>query len=348
MPRSPGNRIAFDFLELWVRDLASAAHILLTQFGFEREETLSHLRAGEEAASFISGGVIVVVREGRSATSPIAKHVAKHGDGVGEIALVCDDVASIAERAFACGLKTSVEGESASIDILGDGTILHTVRPRSAAAVSKSGAPRGLIPMRGADHVTYCLPYGTIERVARAYREVFALEDADMEQVGDIGDDDSGMRSKVLRSPGGFTVVLTEPMSATGWGQTQHFLRGHNGAGIQHVAIAYDDLVTAVHSLRSLGVPFLPVPIEHLERSHERLRDRPLPWSVLRREGILVDADRTGLLFQLFTCPVMPDGGFFFEFIQRAGATGFGAANVRGLFAALDVAMSRDRIKEGV
>jgi 4-hydroxymandelate synthase len=337
MPRSRIPRVAFDFLELWVRDLDSTANILTTRFGFEREADVD-----QDAASFISGNVTVLVRQGTPAASPIARHVATHGDGVGDIALACDDVESLVERALAHGLKTSVDGESVRIDVLGDETILHTVRPQKAARPSDLG----VLPMRGIDHVTYCLPFGTLEYVARVYRDVFGLENVEVEQGGDFGDDDNGMRSRVLRSPAGLTVVLTEPMSATGWGQTQHFLRSHAGAGVQHAAIAYDDLITAVETLRSRGVPFLSVPQEHLERSHQRLHDHALPWTELRHEGILVDADSAGLLFQLFTAPVTADSNFFFEVIQRAGATGFGAANIRGLFAALDVSTSQDRVKE--
>jgi 4-hydroxyphenylpyruvate dioxygenase-like putative hemolysin len=86
-------------------------------------------------------------------------------------------------------------------------------------------------------------------------------------------------------------------------------------------------------------VRFLDVPEEHLEGSYRRLQDRALPWDDLRREQILVDADDEGLLFQRFTQPVI-GSGFFFELIQRAGATGFGAGNVRALFAAVDASIT--------
>jgi len=343
MPHSP--RVAFDFLELWVRDLGSTARLLTTQFGFARESPADR-RSGEETAVFVSGDVTMLVRQGTSPASPVAAHVARHGDGIGDVALACEDIEAIAERARKYGVAATCNRDSVCVDILGDGTILHTVRRESRRHAAESPEPDGVIAMRGIDHVTYCLPFGTIERVADVYREVFALEDVIVEQGGDVGTGDNGMRSKVQRSPHGFTVVLTEPMSATGWGQTQHFLRSHAGAGVQHAAIVYDDLISAVRTLRSRGVPFLPVPQEHLERSHDRLRGSALPWSELRREGILVDADQTGLLFQLFTRPVTEGSSFFFELIQRAGATGFGAGNIRGLFAALDVSMPRDRVKE--
>ena len=107
---------------------------------------------------------------------------------------------------------------------------------------------------------------------------------------------------------------------------------------MQHLALAYDDLAAAVAALRTSGVSFFPVHTHHLDRSYARVAHRPLPWDVLRREGILVDADEQGLLFQLFTDPVAGLGGFFFELLHRDGATGFGAGNVRALFAAVDAA----------
>jgi 4-hydroxyphenylpyruvate dioxygenase len=342
MPRTPIPRVAFDFLELWLRDLGAAERILTAQFGFEPDEL--EPRRDEQAVRLISGNVCVVLRQGTSAASPIFTHVAKHGDGVGDVALVCDDIEPIRERALAHGLNVSGDGTCIRVDLLGDGTILHSVRTRSLSSVPERSAGAEENRMSGVDHVTYCLPFGTIEDVARAYREVFGMDGIDVEDGGDIGNDDTGMRSMVLRSAGGFTVVLTQPISPTGWGQTQHFLQSHAGAGVQHVAIAYDDLVAAVQSLRSKGVPFLPIPQEHLDRSHQRLRDRALPWNGLRREGILVDGDATGILFQLFTSPITDGSAFFFELIHRAGATGFGAANIRGLFAAVEASM---RSKQG-
>jgi 4-hydroxyphenylpyruvate dioxygenase len=161
----------------------------------------------------------------------------------------------------------------------------------------------------------------------------------DVGEAEEVGGEAAGMRSAVLRSGSGFTVVLTEPISQASTGQTQRFVDAHAGPGVQHAALAYDDLVTAVESLRFKGVQFLPIPSEYYEQAQQRLPHRSIPWDALRRLGILVDADEQGLLFQLFTLPLTDRGTLFFELIQRSGGIGFGANNVQALFAAVQAAM---------
>ena len=173
-------------------------------------------------------------------------------------------------------------GDATWLDLLGDGTILHSVRRQPPRPRARAG---GASPMRAIDHVTYCLPYDALDRVARAYQDVLGL--VTIPGPGrDVGDDATGMRSAVLRAATGFTVVLTEPMSRDSTGQTQRFLAARGGAGVQHLALAYDDLAAAVTTLRARGVSFLPVHTHHLDLSYARVGDRPLPWDVLRREGI--------------------------------------------------------------
>ena len=157
-------------------------------------------------------------------------------------------------------------------------------------------------------------------------------------QTANVGDDDNGMFSQVVRT-GDCTLVLTAPKSAGGASQTQRFLDAHAGPGVQHVALACGDFPAAAHRLRTNGVALLPVPEEHLEQSYQRMRGRALPWDSLRREGILVDGDDGGLLFQLFTAPITDRRTFFFELIHRDGAIGFGAGNVRALHAAVDASV---------
>jgi 4-hydroxymandelate synthase len=334
-----GPLVELDVLELWVGDLGQTKRVLTTMFGFEPDETEFKPRPDEETACLTCGNVSLIVRQGTSAANPISRHVAAHGDGVGDVALVCGDVGAVVDRALAHGLKVSNESGCSQIDLLGDGTILHSIRDRRIVSRPDTPGRQSGIQIRAIDHITYCLPWGMMDRAAHAYREVFKLEYVEVKDCAEIGDGVNGMRSTVLRSPLGFTVVLTEPMSSASVGQTQHFVRVHAGAGVQHVAFAYNDLLAAVGALRSNGVPFLPIPEAHLELSHRRLRDRALPWDALWRHGILVDADENGLLFQLFTRPITDRSSFFLELMHRAGATGFGATNVRGLFAAVDAAM---------
>jgi 4-hydroxyphenylpyruvate dioxygenase len=324
-------------LELWVSDVAHTVSIL-EPFGFASEsappaESLrDHL-----AITMHAGDVTIVLRQGTSSESPIAQHVARHGDGVGDVILACDDIDGLCTRAQAAGVEVSTNGASVQLDVLGDGTVMHTVRPISPQRHTTEHTRQGT-GVEMVDHVTYCMPFGALEVVARTYETVFGFHRIDSPQTANVGDDDHGMFSQVVRTAG-CTLVLTAPKKACGASQTQRFLDAHAGPGVQHVALACGDLSAAARRLRSNGVALLPVPEEHLEQSYQRMRSRALPWDSIRREGILVDGDDGGVLFQIFTEPISERRTFFFELIQRDGATGFGAGNVRALFAAVDASM---------
>ncbi|GGW85951.1 VOC family protein [Streptomyces galilaeus] len=335
---STGWDIALDALELWVADLSSTQRLLTAVLGFQLVGVPTERKPDEEAVFLVNGGVRVILRQGMSEENPIARHVRQHGDTVADVALVCADPAAVANRAVAHGLRVWGTPDTPRIDLFDDGTVCHSVR----RAPSFCGPPAGESPqMRMIDHVGYCLPWGSADTVASAYEKVFGLQRADADSLNEVGNKATGMRSIVLRSALGFTVVLTEPASPASTGQTQRFLDAHAGPGVQHAAFGWghDDLFAAVESLRSSGLEFLPVPDAYYAQAQQRLPEAPVPWETLRRLGILVDADDQGLLFQLFTRPITSHGTFFIELIQRSGAVGFGANNVRALFEAVQATM---------
>ena len=341
--------VALDALELWVGDLRRTRELLEATFGFAPLATQPEAVEGEDAVWLACGGVRLVLRAGAA----VASHVAVHGDTVSDAALTCSDPEALARRARDHGLLVERAGDVPRIDMTGDGTIRHSLRgwplvpaqdgpPAATAQDGPAAAPADDVPaaapaMIAVDHVTHCVEHGTAERIAEAYVAVLGLERVELGDFECVGDAATGMRSAVLRSPG-LTVVLTEPLGPDGHGQTQRFVDAHAGPGVQHAAIACDDLCGAVEALRARGVRFLPAPREYYERSRERLADRALAWDALQRLEILVDADDDGLLYQLFTTPIAERGTFFFELIQRSGASGFGANNVRALFASVAAA----------
>ena len=324
--------VAFDAIELWVGDLERTRRTLEAAFGFEASGT-TPAGPDEEAVSLACGAAKFILRQGTTRQSSVARHVARHGDTAADVALVSGDADSIAERAVAFGLDVQATAEGARIDVTGDGTICHHLRARPTERAPVVGA--GPLATLGVDHAAYCLAHGTAPQVSAAYESVFGLERVDVGAVAQVGDARTGMRSMALRSPGGFTVVLTEPAGAASRGQTQRFIDAHAGPGVQHVALAYDDLCRAVEALRARGVAFLRAPDGYYAQSRERITDRPVPWEALERLEILVDADDDGLLLQLFTRPLTARGTFFVELIQRSGASGFGPNNVRALYAAV-------------
>ncbi len=328
-----GPTVDIDALELWVEDLDRTHRTFLSALGFQSIDAALERRLDERATAVANGGVTVILRQGTSETSPVAAHVRRHGDTVGDVRLVCVDPALIASRATAHGLSVRGPADAPTIDVCGDGTICHSVR--STRLFNGQSVPPGHLSMKGVDHVAHCLPWGTSGTVAQVYRDVFGLVPVEADSFDAVGDEATGMRGNVLRGSSGFTVVLTEPISWASSGQTKKFVDAHDGPGVQHVAIAYDDLLTAVAALRESGVQFLDIPQVYYERAQRRLPASPIPWDRLRQLEILVDADHNGLLFQLFARPMTQRGTFFIELIQRAGATGFGANNVVALFEAV-------------
>ncbi len=335
--------VALDALELWVGDLPQANDALSSRLGLTPRNSAGIPRPGEKACALGAGNVTFILRQSSDSGTDVARHVERHGDSIADVALVSLNTKQLVRRARDYGVKVREHAGNCQIDLLGEGSILHSLRSESMFAAEHGSRPRdgSLISV---DHVTYCLPPGALDTVARIYREVFGLDEIQAENVQGTSPpvtatSPGGMRSRVLRSALGFTVVLTEPASSPGSGQIQRFLDAHAGPGVQHVALQCRDLLATVPRLESNGVVFFSVPEEHLDRSYERLQNRNLPAQDLKRRGILADADSNGLLFQSFTRPLTRRASFFIELIERKGATGFGSANVRGLYAAVDRAL---------
>lgn len=322
-------------LEFWAGDPDRLGALMTDRLGLHRVPQPPWARSGEADDRVIhltTGDVRIALRGAGSADDEIARHVAVHGDTLADIVLVGADPAEIGDRARRYGLSVTGSPQRPTVDLFGDRTIRHTtVAPDDTAPTREAGAGPQAV-----DHVAYCLPYGFADRAASAYQAVFGLDRLDKDSFEQVGPTATGMRSIAMRSSGGFTVVLTEPVSPNGTGQTQQFVDAHAGPGVQHAALAYPDLVAAVESLRVSGVDLLPAPAGYHDQARQRLEDTTIPWDTLRRLGILVDQDEDGLLFQIFTRPITDRDTFFFELIQRGGATGFGANNVRALFAAIE------------
>lgn len=333
--------VELDAIELWVADLDRLRDQLTATFGFHAAKAPTHARAGSgdnhRAVGLINGGVRLIGRQGTHPGSSVARHVSEHGDTVADVTLRCHDPDAVIERALVRGLNVFGTPAAPKIDVCGDRTLCHTVlaQPLPLDVAPPDRGPQ----MSGIDHLAYCVPWGSADRIAGIYHDVFGLPRIEAGSFDAVGGSESGMRSVVLGG-GGLTVVITEPLSENSTGQTQQFLDAHRGPGVQHAAIAYPDLPVAVESLRKRGVDFLSIPALYYHQARVRLPNPAIPWSVLQRLGILVDADHHGLLFQLFAQPLTHRGPFFFEFIQRAGATGFGANNVRALFDAVQASLA--------
>ncbi|WP_228718643.1 4-hydroxyphenylpyruvate dioxygenase [Kitasatospora acidiphila] len=275
----------------------------------------------------------------------------QHGDGIADVALTCDDVTATAAAAVAAGATVTHSVQGLPV-VSGFGDVVHTLLPADPLV---NGLPGGrswvLTPgvtaesatgrITGLDHIAVCLEGGTLEKYADFYREAFGMFRYSSEYVA-VGD--QAMDSIVVRSDSGsviFTLVAPDPGKQPG--QLDNYLERNGGAGVQHLAFLTGEIIPAVHERRERGVVFLDTPDSYYDMLGERLPGLRVEIEELREAKVLADRDEWGDLLQLFTRSPYPRNTLFFELIQRNGSRGFGSANIRALYEAVE----RDRLTAG-
>jgi 4-hydroxyphenylpyruvate dioxygenase len=200
--------------------------------------------------------------------------------------------------------------------------------------------PKG-VGLTEIDHLTHNVYHGGMDKWAEFYERLFNFHEI---RYFDIHGKMTGLKSRAMTSPcGKIRIPINEPTDAKS--QIQEYLDAYHGEGIQHIALATDDIYSAVEQLRTNGVRFMDVPDTYYETINARLPGHHESVARLRQDGILIDGahgQSVGLLLQIFTNTVI--GPIFFEIIQRKGNEGFGEGNFQALFEAIE----RDQMKRGV
>lgn len=306
-----------------------------------------------------SGGCRFVITGGVAPDSPLLDHHRKHGDGVGDISLEVPDVDVCIEHARSVGARVLVEPHDVSDEhgtirtatIAAYGDTVHSLVDRSrytgpylpgyVAYDDDTAGPAGApTPVFWAlDHVVGNVELGQMDAWVDFYRRVMGFTNM-AEFIGDdIATDYSALMSKVVAS-GNHRVKfpLNEPAVAKKKSQIDEFLEFYDGPGAQHLALATDDIVSAVDRLRAAGVEFLSTPDSYYTDPELRARigEVRVPIETLQQRGILVDRDEDGYLLQIFTRPIGDRPTVFFELIERHGSLGFGKGNFKALFEAIE------------
>jgi 4-hydroxymandelate synthase len=334
-----------EYVELYTTDQSAVLDYYISSLGFSRVALSSH--HGMNSALLRQGKVQLIVTAGPGT----ARFLDEHGDGIADIAVNCDDVAEVADSAALAGAQVHTNDVGDPI-VTGLGGLSHTLLPRPAS--DSPGLPPGrcwTVPpaatinpagqIRLLDHVAICLEGGTLVDHADSYLAAFGLARYSSEYVA-VGD--QAMDSIVVRSPSGgitFTLVAPEPLKSPG--QLTDFLARNGGPGVQHLAFAVDHIVPLVEELSGRGVEFLSVPPAYYDGLAQRLPALGAEIAKLRAAQVLADRDEWGYLLQLFTRSPHERNTLFYEFIERQGAHGFGSANIRALYEAVD----RDRMTTG-
>ncbi|MFJ7280383.1 4-hydroxyphenylpyruvate dioxygenase [Kitasatospora sp. NPDC098663] len=328
-----------EYVELYTSEPKPVLDYFVEAMGFtpvaesvERDTHSTALRCGE---------VQILVTSGRGAEA----FLDAHGDGIADVALSADDVSATYEAALAAGARP-VRGEGGRPAVAGFGDVRHSLVPASPDRrlpvgrewSALNGATGRADRIRTLDHIAVCLEAGTLADTTDFYIQALGLERYSSEYVA-FGD--QAMDSIVVRSvTGGATFTMIEPDRTKQAGQIDRFLERNSGPGVQHLAFLVDEIVPAVHEFRGRGVDFLSTPAAYYEMLVERLGDLSEEIADLQVAHVLADRDEWGHLLQLFTRSPYERNTLFFELIQRRGSRGFGSANIRALYEAVE----RDRV----
>lgn len=329
-----------EYVELYTSDLNATVGHYAGAFGFVPVARAAG--PGHESVLLRQSGVQIVVTGGASTEG----YLEVHGDGIADIAFACEDAERTHAAARTAGARVLPAGPGGPA-VAAFGDVRHTLltaAPDGAlrlppgwewVPVNEPAAPSGHV--RGLDHVAVCLEAGTLTDYTELYIAAFGFERYSSDYVAFA---DQAMDSVVVRSPGGgATFTLIEPDRKKQAGQIDAFLDGNNGPGVQHVAFLVDDIVEAVQQYAGQGVSFLSTIGTYYDMLAERFPDLGEEVGRLRAANVLVDRDEWGDLLQIFTSSPFRRNTLFSELIQRRGARGFGSANIRALYEAVE----RDR-----
>jgi len=351
--------LGYDALEFWVGNAKQAAHYHRAVFGFRLVAYAGPETGVRDRASYVldQGDIRFVFTSGVGGDHPALDHHRRHGDGLRDIAFRVSDTVEAFELATERGAipldePTVSEDEHgklviASIAVFGE-TIHSFVQRDDYSGVYLPGyvevehdpiaRPTGL---RLVDHVVANVELGAMDDWGAFYQRILGFSQLRHFDDDAISTEFTALMSKVLSSgEGRIKIPINEPAIAAKRSQIDEYLDAYGGPGIQHLALATDDIVTTVRDLRARGLSFLEVPSEYYREAKERVGEVEEAWDDLAALGILVDRDEEGYLLQIFTEPLQDRPTLFYEIIQRHGATGFGVGNFRALFEAIERAQA--------
>jgi 4-hydroxyphenylpyruvate dioxygenase len=360
----------YHHLEFYVGNAKQAAQYYRTTFGFSAVAYAGPETGVRDRASWVmaQGDIRFTLTAGLGPESPVVQHAARHGDGVRDVAFAVPD----AEQAFAVAVERGAEafaeprvqedeqGKVVTASIRAYGDTIHSFvdasnysgaylpgyvgvreQPAPSAGITTpvfavAGQPVGL---RLVDHIVANVELGRMDDWVKFYADVMGFTQLVHYDDEAISTEYSALMSKVLwDGQGRIKLPINEPARGKRKSQISEYLDYYHSPGVQHMALATDDIVATVAALRANGLRFMRVPDTYYVEQRAKL-----DWSAidedldaLREQNILIDTDDEGYLLQIFTEPVQDRPTVFFEVIERHGSRGFGEGNFKALFEAIE------------
>ncbi|AFL80984.1 4-hydroxyphenylpyruvate dioxygenase [Aequorivita sublithincola DSM 14238] len=349
-----------DYVEFYVGNAKQSAHFYKTAFGFQSYAYKGLETGSRDSVSYVlkQDKIRLVLTTPLTSKSPINDHIVKHGDGVKVIALWVDDATSAYEETTKRGAKSYMEptvekdehGEVVRSGIYTYGETVHMFVERknyNGAFLPgfrewKSDYNPTETGLKYIDHMVGNVGWGQMNKWVKWYEDVMGFVNFLSFDDKQIHTEYSALMSKVMSNGNGrIKFPINEPAKGIKKSQIEEYLDFYEDSGVQHLAVATDDIIKTVSQLKARGIEFLPPPPqayyddipnrlgEHYSMMKEDINE-------LRKLSIMIDADEDGYLLQIFTKPLEDRPTLFFEIIQRMGAKGFGAGNFKALFESIE------------
>jgi 4-hydroxyphenylpyruvate dioxygenase len=344
-----------DYIEFYVCNAKQTALFYQHCMGFELIAYRGPETGSRNVVSYVlrQGKIRFVITSALKPEHEILRHVAEHGDGVKVLALWVDDARDAyskaiergAESAFEPVVLTDEHGEVVTAAFKTYGETIHTLVERKnyngaflPGYVAKTSPVKiNPIGLKYVDHCVGNVELGQMNRWVQFYEDVMGFKLLVTFDDKDISTDYTALMSKVVSNGNGFIKFpINEPAAGKKKSQIEEYLDFYRGAGVQHIAIATDDIVHTVETMRHNGIEFLYVPDNYYDTVLERVGTINEDINELKRMNILVDRDEEGYLLQIFTKPIQDRPTVFFEIIERHGAKSFGKGNFKALFEAIE------------
>ena len=344
-----------DYVELYVGNAKQSAHFYKTAFGFQ-SEAYAGLESGvKDRVSYVlkQDKIRLVLTTPLTEGGPINEHINKHGDGVKVVALWVEDATKAWEETTKRGAMSFMKPTAEEDDfgkVIRSG--IHTYGETVHIFVERKAYDGAFLPgykkweshynpaptgLKFIDHIVGNVDWNEMNTWCEFYAKVMGFAQIISFDDKDISTDYTALMSKVMSNGNGrIKFPINEPAEGKKKSQIEEYIDFYNGPGVQHIAVATDDIVVTVSAMRDRGVEFLYVPDNYYDDLLERVGNIDEDIEILKQQGILIDRDDEGYLLQLFTKPVVDRPTMFFEIIQRKGAQSFGKGNFKALFEAIE------------
>jgi 4-hydroxyphenylpyruvate dioxygenase len=344
-----------DYIEFWVGNAKQSAHFYRGAFGFQLKAYCGPETGVRDRASYLleQGKIRFVLSTPMGPEGEMAAHIQKHGDGVRDLAFWVDDARDAYKKAIERGAESArtpevlkdEHGEIVIAAIKTYGDTIHSIVERrnykglflpGFRAVESPFMPAS-VGLKYVDHCVGNVELGKMNYWVEYYSRVMGFFNLLSFDDKTISTEYSALMSKVMSNGNGrIKFPINEPASGKKKSQIEEYLDFYRGPGVQHIAVATDDIIATVRTLKSRGVEFLHIPRTYYETVLDRVGKIDEDIAPLAELGILVDRDDEGYLLQIFTKPVEDRPTLFFEIIQRKGAKSFGAGNFKALFESIE------------